>query len=123
MRNRYIFRARISEARFRRILRLFALDLNAMQIAALSGCSRVTINRYLRVLRERMAAHCDACSPMVSGEVEVDESYFGARRATGTPPGVGLGMNPPQFLKVGDVMELEVEGLGRQRQEVIGDEE
>ena len=53
MRNRYIFRARISEARFRRILRLFALDLNAMQIAALSGCSRVTINRYLRVLRER----------------------------------------------------------------------
>ena len=69
--------------RRRRILRLFALDLNAMQIAALSGCSRVTINRYLRVLRERMAAHCDACSPMVSGEVEVDESYFGARRAKG----------------------------------------
>ena len=43
--------------------------------------------------------------------------------ATGTPPGVGLGMNPPQFLKVGDVMEVEVEGLGRQRQEVIADEE
>ena len=43
--------------------------------------------------------------------------------ATGTPPGVGLGMNPPQFLKVGDVMEVEVEGLGRQRQEVIGDHE
>ena len=42
--------------------------------------------------------------------------------ATGTPPGVGLGMNPPQFLKVGDVVEVEVEGLGRQRQEVIGDE-
>ncbi len=42
--------------------------------------------------------------------------------ATGTPPGVGLGMNPPQFLKVGDVMELEVEGLGRQRQEVIADQ-
>ena len=42
--------------------------------------------------------------------------------ATGTPPGVGLGMNPPQFLKVGDVMEVEVEGLGRQRQEVIADQ-
>ena len=42
--------------------------------------------------------------------------------ATGTPPGVGLGMNPPQFLKVGDVMEAEVEGLGRQRQEVIADQ-
>lgn len=35
---------------------------------------------------------------------------------TGTPPGVGMGMKPPQFLKDGDVMELEVQGLGRQRQ-------
>lgn len=41
--------------------------------------------------------------------------------ATGTPPGVGLGMKPPQFLKAGDVMELEIEGLGRQRQEVVAD--
>mmetsp|Transcript_27220 Transcript_27220/g.49781 ORF Transcript_27220/g.49781 Transcript_27220/m.49781 type:complete len:281 (+) Transcript_27220:61-903(+) len=40
---------------------------------------------------------------------------------TGTPPGVGLGMKPPTFLKVGDVMELEIEGLGRQRQEVKQD--
>ena len=36
--------------------------------------------------------------------------------ATGTPPGVGMGMKPPVFLKAGDVMELEIEGLGRQRQ-------
>ena len=35
---------------------------------------------------------------------------------TGTPPGVGLGMKPPQFLKDGDVMELSVDGLGKQRQ-------
>lgn len=39
--------------------------------------------------------------------------------ATGTPSGVGLGMNPPRFLKPGDVMEVEVEGLGRQRQETV----
>lgn len=38
---------------------------------------------------------------------------------TGTPPGVGMGMNPPQYLKVGDVVELEVEGLGRQCQTVV----
>ena len=38
---------------------------------------------------------------------------------TGTPPGVGAGMNPPTFLNVGDVMELEIEGLGMQRQEVV----
>lgn len=35
---------------------------------------------------------------------------------TGTPAGVGLGFDPPVFLKEGDVMELEAEGLGRQRQ-------
>lgn len=39
--------------------------------------------------------------------------------ATGTPSGVGMGMKPQRFLRAGDVMELEVEGLGRQRQEVI----
>jgi len=38
---------------------------------------------------------------------------------TGTPPGVGLGMKPPVFLKPGDVMELGVEKLGRQRQRVV----
>ncbi len=82
MKDRYVFRSRISEARFRRIVRLFSLDLNAVQIAALSGMSRVTINRYLRALRERMALCCEAAAP-VGGEIEVDESYFGARRIPG----------------------------------------
>lgn len=39
--------------------------------------------------------------------------------STGTPPGVGLGMKPPVFLKPGDVMELGIEGLGTQRQVVV----
>lgn len=38
--------------------------------------------------------------------------------STGTPPGVGLGQKPPVYLAPGDVMELEIEGLGRQRQRV-----
>jgi len=38
---------------------------------------------------------------------------------TGTPPGVGAGMKPPTFLKAGDVMELSIEGLGRQKQKVV----
>lgn len=43
--------------------------------------------------------------------------------STGTPPGVGLGMKPePVFLKDGDVMELWIEGLGRQRQAVHADD-
>ena len=39
--------------------------------------------------------------------------------ATGTPSGVGMGMKPQRFLIEGDVMELEVEGLGRQRQQAV----
>ncbi|GAD57245.1 fumarylacetoacetate hydrolase family protein [Limimaricola cinnabarinus] len=42
--------------------------------------------------------------------------------ATGTPSGVGMGMKPQRFLKPGDVMEIEVEGLGRQRQEAVAAE-
>lgn len=38
---------------------------------------------------------------------------------TGTPPGVGSGMKPPQYLKAGDVMELTIQGLGTQRQTVV----
>jgi 2-keto-4-pentenoate hydratase/2-oxohepta-3-ene-1,7-dioic acid hydratase in catechol pathway len=38
---------------------------------------------------------------------------------TGTPAGVGLGMNPPSYLKAGDVVELGIEGLGESRQEVV----
>jgi 2-keto-4-pentenoate hydratase/2-oxohepta-3-ene-1,7-dioic acid hydratase in catechol pathway len=38
---------------------------------------------------------------------------------TGTPPGVGMGCKPPQYLKAGDVMELAIDGLGRQRQRLV----
>ncbi len=38
---------------------------------------------------------------------------------TGTPPGVGMGMKPPQYLNVGDVMALGIEGLGEQKQKVV----
>jgi 2-keto-4-pentenoate hydratase/2-oxohepta-3-ene-1,7-dioic acid hydratase in catechol pathway len=40
--------------------------------------------------------------------------------STGTPAGVGLGMDPPVFLKAGDVVELGIDKLGRQRQRVVG---
>jgi 2,4-diketo-3-deoxy-L-fuconate hydrolase len=41
--------------------------------------------------------------------------------STGTPPGVGMGQKPPQYLKAGDIMELGIDGLGVQRQRVIAD--
>ncbi len=41
--------------------------------------------------------------------------------STGTPPGVGLGMKPPRFLKAGEVVTLGIQGLGEQRQDVVAD--
>ncbi|NGN42810.1 fumarylacetoacetate hydrolase family protein [Mesorhizobium sp. CGMCC 1.15528] len=41
--------------------------------------------------------------------------------STGTPPGVGMGMKPPRYLKAGDVVELGIEDLGQQRQDVKAD--
>jgi 2-keto-4-pentenoate hydratase/2-oxohepta-3-ene-1,7-dioic acid hydratase in catechol pathway len=40
---------------------------------------------------------------------------------TGTPPGVGFGMNPPQYLKEGDVVELGIDGLGSSTQTVVAE--
>jgi 2-keto-4-pentenoate hydratase/2-oxohepta-3-ene-1,7-dioic acid hydratase in catechol pathway len=45
--------------------------------------------------------------------------YPGDVISTGTPPGVGMGMKPPVYLKAGDVMELGIDGLGSQRQTVV----
>ena len=82
MKNKYIFRSKISEAKFRQIVKLFCIDLNATQISQVVELNRNTINRLLLGIRERIAEFCEAESP-VSGEVEVDESYFGARRVKG----------------------------------------
>jgi len=75
-------RARISRAKFRQILNLFSLDLTAVQITALTGLNRNTVNRYLTLIRQAVAAYCERESPF-SGDVELDESYFGARRVRG----------------------------------------
>jgi transposase-like protein len=75
-------RARISTAKFRQILKYFALDIEATKIARLTGLNRNTINKYLLLIRKVMALECEQESPF-SGEVEVDESFFGARRTKG----------------------------------------
>jgi 2,4-diketo-3-deoxy-L-fuconate hydrolase len=60
------------------------------------------------------------CAKLVSYVSEFMTLMPGDVITTGTPPGVGLGMKPPVFLKKGDVMTLGIDGLGEQRQEVIG---
>lgn len=80
--NKYIIRSRISESKFREIVRLFCLDIDAVRIAKISGVSRVSVNAYLQGIRERIAEHTMKESPL-NGDIEVDESYFGPRRVKG----------------------------------------
>ena len=80
--NRYANRSKISEAQFRALVRLFALDIEATKIAAITGLHRNTINRYLRGIREHIAAFYETELPF-AGEVEIDESYFGTKRIRG----------------------------------------
>ena len=76
-------RAKISQARFRRLLRLFALDLTAADAARLTDLSVRSVNDiYLRI-RERLAYACEEEGRVTSGQVEVDESYFGPKRVRG----------------------------------------
>ena len=63
-------------------MRLFVQDLPASKIADLSSVSRVSINKLLFKIRCRLAHMCEQVSPFC-GEIEVDESYFGARRIKG----------------------------------------
>ena len=82
LKNRYANRSKISEKKIRQIVKLFSLDLDASQIAKLTALNRNTINRYLTEIRARISDYCNNQSPF-SGEVELDESYFGARRVKG----------------------------------------
>jgi len=82
IKNKYANRSKISEKKIRQIVKLFSIDLDASQITKISGLNRNTINRYLTGIRKRIAGFCESQSPF-AGEVEVDESFFGARRVKG----------------------------------------
>lgn len=82
MKNRYSRRSRICEAKIREIVRCFSADLTALQTSTLTGANRNTINRIFLGLRERIFLACEEQRPMF-GIVEVDESFFGARRVKG----------------------------------------
>jgi transposase len=106
--NRYFSRSKISEAKFREILRYFAMDLTATDCAQLSGISVRSINSiYLRI-RHRLAQYCEQVSPL-GGELEADESYFGPRRVRGLR-GRGAGQKTVVFglLKRGSNVYTEI---------------
>jgi uncharacterized hydantoinase/oxoprolinase family protein len=66
------------EGKFREIIRLICADLAATQIAGLSRINRNTTNRILQLLQARIVEFAEEESFFTSGEIEIDESYFGA---------------------------------------------
>ena len=76
MTNRYYKFSIISEAKFRRLLRCYALDLTAKESAVLTGISLRSVTAIYDKLRQKMVQWCEQVASL-SGTMEVDESYFG----------------------------------------------
>lgn len=109
MPNKYLKYSKISEAQFRTILRLFCLEMESAKVAEYIGVNRLTVNRIFDKIRVRIAELCEVESPFVNGEVDLDESYFGARRVRGIR-GRGAKGKIPVFgmLKRGDKVYTQI---------------
>ena len=119
MKNKYIVRSRISEKKFREILKYFTEDIETTKIANLTGISRISINKILKNIRILMSKECEKLSKF-SGEIsssqarlenfalykpacstvfacfKIDESYFGSKRVRGKR-GRGAANKTPVF--------------------------
>jgi len=93
----------------REIIRLFCLDIEAKKSAESTNLNRSTVNNIYRKLRERISELCEAESPFTNGEVELDESYFGARRVRGIRGRRARGKTPVfGMLKRGDKVYTQI---------------
>lgn len=81
-RNRYVTKPHLFGRRFGELPKPFYADVTAPSAAEPTGLSRSSANRSHRLLRARIAEVCEE-GPPFSGEVEADESHFGARRVRG----------------------------------------
>lgn len=83
MKNKYLFKSHITERKFREILKYFSQDFDATKTSSLTNLTRKTINRLYHKFRLRMYQLEEQDSGKINGEIEVDESYFGAKRVRG----------------------------------------
>lgn len=81
--NRYYRCSKISERKFRQVVRYFVHDMTASKTSELTALTRKSVTASFLKIRARITAECERASPFSSCEVEVDESYFGARRVRG----------------------------------------
>ncbi|MCW9709278.1 IS1595 family transposase [Fodinibius salsisoli] len=82
MNNKYYKRSKISEAKFRQLIRYFAMDLTATNTAKLTGLSRRSVTDIYGRLRGKIVEWSIREAPL-EGTIEVDESYFGPKRIPG----------------------------------------
>ena len=82
MKNKYIVRSRISEKKFREILKYFTEDIEASKISNLTKITEATLCKIFREIRALMSKECEKISKFL-GEIEIDESYFGSKRVRG----------------------------------------
>jgi transposase-like protein len=83
-RNKYIKNAKISEVKFRQLLKIYSIDESASKAALIVGVHINTAERIFKLLRQRVAfVALQETEKELSGEFEVDESYFGAKRIRG----------------------------------------
>ena len=82
LKNRYYKCSKISERKFREIIRYFARDLTASDTSRLSSISIRSINNIYLKLRKRIVQECEQLAPL-KGVIEIDESYFGPHRIRG----------------------------------------
>ncbi len=74
---------RISKYKIKKIMRYFCVDITATQTSKLIGISRKTVNRYYNSFRSKIYNHQIEEFKRFVGDVELDESYFGAKRMRG----------------------------------------
>ena len=83
MLNKYKKRSHISTKKFREIVRYFSLDFTATNTANLTKISRNSVNKIYSQIRQKILLCDNSEQEKFSGELEVDESYFGEKRVRG----------------------------------------
>jgi transposase-like protein len=75
--NKYYKRSRVSEWKFRLLVRYFTLDLSATEVARLTGLTRKTVTVIFLKIRRRISQECARTSPFTTGQIKADQSHSG----------------------------------------------
>jgi hypothetical protein len=75
--------SKLSNYKIKKIMNCFCIDIDATKTAKLIGLNRETINRYFMLFRQAIYWHQTSLKNQFFGEIEMDESYFGAKRKRG----------------------------------------